>query len=448
MRFCLFVVGTCISLLLVAASRAEIHTVAEQNVRGAATAAFQFKNVPAPSNRDAATNARFTILDGRRDRNGGDVETLRNGRIPRSEDQPSENFFFAADTEGGRLLVDLGAITDIRKVNTYSWHSNTRGPQVYTLFAADGNADNFSAAPKPGIAPEECGWARVAAVDTRPQEGSPGGQYGVSISDSDAALGKYRYLLFDISRTEATDPFGNTFYSEIDVDDGKLHEAPASASPELRREIVEAGDGSYQIIIDTTETPDLTQWGHEELAPVVQEWYPRIVELLPSEGYEAPRTFTITFSATMRGVAATGGTHVQCAANWMRQNLKGEAKGAIVHELVHVVQQYGRARRAGATKAPGWLVEGIADYVRWFLYEPESRGAEITGRNVARARYDASYRVSANFLNWVAKTHDKEIITKLNAAAREGRYREELWKENTGHTVQELDVEWKAALER
>ena len=32
----------------------------------------------------------------------------------------------------------------------------------------------------------------------------------------------------------------------------------------------------------------------------------------------------------------------------MRQNLNGEAKGAIVHELVHVVQQYGRARRAVA----------------------------------------------------------------------------------------------------
>jgi hypothetical protein len=93
-------------------------------------------------------------------------------------------------------------------------------------------------------------------------------------------------------------------------------------------------------------------------------------------------------------------------------------------------------------------VEAIADYIRWFLYEPETRGAEITAKNVARARYDASYRVSGNFLNWVSKTYDKELVRKLNAAAREGKYSEDLWKEYTGHTVGELGDEWKANLEK
>ena len=36
----------------------------------------------------------------------------------------------------------------------------------------------------------------------------------------------------------------------------------------------------------------------------------------------------------------------------MRQNLEGEAKGAIVHELVHVVQQYGRAQRGATPRRP------------------------------------------------------------------------------------------------
>jgi hypothetical protein len=91
-------------------------------------------------------------------------------------------------------------------------------------------------------------------------------------------------------------------------------------------------------------------------------------------------------------------------------------------------------------------VEGIADYVRWFLYEPESHGAEITGRRVARARYDASYRVSANFINWVSNTYDKELLKRLNTAAREGRYSEDLWKEWTGQALEELGAEWKEAL--
>ena len=178
--------------------------------------------------------------------------------------------------------------------------------------------------------------------------------------------------------------------------------APASQSP---GEILDLTTGDYHLTIDTTETPDLSEWARKELAPVVKQWYPKIIELLPSEGFTAPQTVRIQFSSTMRGVAATGGTRIRCAARWFRQNLQGEAVGAVVHELVHVVQQYGRARRnsPNAVRTPGWVVEGIADYIRWFKYEPQSHGAEITLRNLSRARYDANYRITANFLNWVTE---------------------------------------------
>jgi len=224
----------------------------------------------------------------------------------------------------------------------------------------------------------------------------------------------------------------------------------AQTTGEQRRETVEAEGGMYQITIDTSETPDLTDWAHKDLAPVVQEWYPKLVKLLPSEGYEAPRQAIITFSASMKGVAATGGTRVRCAAAWFRQNLQGEAKGAVVHELAHVVQNYGIARRTNpnATRTPGWVVEGICDYIRWFLYEPQTRGAEITSRNIARAKYDGNYRISGNFLNWVTQTYCKDIVQQLNVAARQGKYSEELWRTATGHTVQELGDEWKASLEK
>ncbi len=113
-----------------------------------------------------------------------------------------------------------------------------------------------------------------------------------------------------------------------------------------------------------------------------------------------------------------------------------------------MVQQYNRVGRRDrrAAPTPGWLVEGIADYIRWYLYEPESHGADITSRNASRAQYDASYRVSANFINWVTQKYDPQLVTKLNAAAREGHYQNDLWKEYTGHTLQELGDEWTAAL--
>jgi hypothetical protein len=91
---------------------------------------------------------------------------------------------------------------------------------------------------------------------------------------------------------------------------------------------------------------------------------------------------------------------------------------------------------------------GYPDYIRWFLYEPETQGAEIDKRNLSQARYDGSYRVSANFLNWAVSTYDKDLVRKLNAAAREGRYSDEFWKTATGHSVEELGDQWKADLEK
>lgn len=429
---------------------AAIHVVHDRNT-DTASPAYKFSTVPAPAKNDAATSAKFTLVDGQRDRNGGSLDKLHDGQVATEEDQPGECFFFNAGTDGGRIAVDLGSVIEIKQVNTYSWHPGTRGPQVYVLYASEGVGDTFNAQPKRGTDPQACGWKLLAKVDSRPKQGEVGGQYGVSIANPEGVLGKYRHLLFDISRTEDTDAFGNTFYTELDVVDknGPAPEGISATVAEVKRSVFEAGNGTYKITIDTTEAPDLTDWATKEVAPMAQEWYPKLVQMLPSEGYEAPKSFSITFSKSYNGVAATGGTRITCSANWMRQNIKGEAKGAIFHEIVHVVQQYGRGpRRAGATRPPVWLTEGLTDYIRWFLYEPQTRGAEITRRNLSRARYDGSYRITANFLNWVSEQHGKDFYQKLNAAIREGRYSEETWKTLTGKTVQELGDAWKAALEQ
>src|SRR5204862_5327445 len=126
-----------------------------------------------------------------------------------------------------------------------------------------------------------------------------------------------------------------------------------------------------------------------------RELQPNHANMLTSEDYAPKTNVTITFKPMRAGIpAAAGGAGISCNLEWYRKNLKGEAVGAVVHELVHVVQQYGQARRTNpdATRTPGWLVEGIADYIRWFLYEPQTKGAEITRRNFERARYDSSYR--------------------------------------------------------
>jgi len=444
----LFIIGI-ISLLVGIAARAEIKIVAERNQNEDATARFKFKNVPSPSKSDAATRASFTIVDGQRDGNGGEIEKLHDGRVPTEEDQPSECFFFSAGTDGGRLLVDLGSTTEVMQVNTYSWHSNTRAPQLYKLYASAGKTDDFKAQPKKDTDPEKCGWKLLGKVDTRPKEGEGGGQYGVSVADSEGPLGNYRYLLFDVSQTEDNDAFGNTFYSEIDVigkDDAAA--AIAAAEPPF---MIHSTDGYCEISIDTSGATDLKDWAEHKLAPVLAEWYPKLTAMLPSEGYSAPTKFSISIRPG-NGVAATGGTRVTANSTWLKRELNREAIGALLHEEVHVVQQYRQNRRANpnATRPPGWLTEAIPDYIRWFKYEPQSHGADLTWMRSMRnftPRYNGSYRVSANFLDWVSDKYDKDIVPQLNAAIRSGNYSEGIWKEHTGHSMEELGDEWKKIVE-
>ena len=211
----LLMTGALLALALTTLAQVKITT--DHNTGANATSAFKFKNVPSPAKDDAAAKATMLLVEGDIDGNGADLSALVDGALPVNEDQPSANFFFDAGTGGGRFRMDLESVIDIAQVNTYSWHPNTRGPQVYRLWASEGGDPRFNPAPKTNVDPATCGWKLITIVDTRAKEGDDGGQYGVSITDALGSLGKFRYLLFDCYVTETGDEFGNTFYSEIDV---------------------------------------------------------------------------------------------------------------------------------------------------------------------------------------------------------------------------------------
>jgi hypothetical protein len=202
--------------------------------------------------------------------------------------------------------------------------------------------------------------------------------------------------------------------------------------------------GKYEIVFDTSQMPEIKPWVDKKLKPVCAEWYPKIVELLPSEGFTAPRRFTIVFHKDMPGVANAGGRQINCAGPWFMKNLEGEAVGAVVHEMVHIVQQYGRVP-GRLNRNPGWLTEGLADYIRWMLYEPAEKRRRI---NPERAKYTDSYHVTGAFLDYVVRTHDKEFVKKLNAVMRQGKYTPDFWKEQTGKTVDELWADYVKTLEK
>lgn len=100
---------------------------------GAASGSFKFNTVPTPASDDAGAKAKWLLLVGELDPNGADLNALTDGLLPTNPDEPAANLFFNAGTTGGRFRMDLGTVIEIASVNSYSWHPNSRGPQVYLL---------------------------------------------------------------------------------------------------------------------------------------------------------------------------------------------------------------------------------------------------------------------------------------------------------------------------
>jgi Peptidase of plants and bacteria/F5/8 type C domain len=220
----------------------------------------------------------------------------------------------------------------------------------------------------------------------------------------------------------------------------RIKPASASAHPLVIREITLASMEPVarfaypiEVVVDVTDAPEMKEWA-EKAARLCERWYPRINEELKSDGFKPATQITMTLKSDYRGVAEASGNRIKGSVTFFKAH--PDDLGAMIHETCHVVQRYrGRGN-------PGWLVEGVADYVRFFVFEPGKAGPV----NPDRARYNGSYRTTAAFLAFVAEKYDKGLVLKLNKLMREGHYKEEAFKDLTGKTVQELDEEWRMSL--
>lgn len=190
-----------------------------------------------------------------------------------------------------------------------------------------------------------------------------------------------------------------------------------------------------EFIVDVKDAPEMKDWA-EKAAHICERNYTMICDELMSPGFKPVNVIYLTMKSDYKGVAEASGDRIKGSVDFFKSH--PEDIGAMVHETVHCVQLY-RSRRN-----PGWLVEGVADYIRFFKYEP----GKIGRLNVDRAKYDGSYRVTAAFLNFATEKYDPKLVYKLNSIMREGKYREEVWKEFTGKTVEELNQDWRRSLVR
>jgi Peptidase of plants and bacteria len=188
-----------------------------------------------------------------------------------------------------------------------------------------------------------------------------------------------------------------------------------------------------EIVIDVRDAPEMKEWA-EKTARVCERNYTMLNEELWSEGFKPRTVINMALKTSYKGVAQAGGGNITGSVAYFKKN--PDDIGAMVHETAHCVQAY-RGRN------PSWLVEGVADYVRFFKYEPGK-----IGKLTKTPKYDASYRTTAAFLAFVTENYDKELVKKLNKAMREGEYNEAIWKVITKKTVQELNEEWVASVKK
>lgn len=184
--------------------------------------------------------------------------------------------------------------------------------------------------------------------------------------------------------------------------------------------------GKYTLVLINKEQ-GFNEVVMQRLTDVFFKVYPREAKL-----YNKNTTDTVIFiiDPGYEGVAAASGRIVRFSPVWFKKN-PGDVD-VVTHEVMHLVQSY----PGGA--GPGWITEGIADYVRYTL------GVDNEGANWSMPEYSSkhsykdAYRITARFFYWIEKNGNKGLVKKLDNAMRTKTYTPDFWKENTGKSVDEL----------
>ena len=185
--------------------------------------------------------------------------------------------------------------------------------------------------------------------------------------------------------------------------------------------------------LDTTEVPELRSWG-EAAQDLLLEWHPRIANLLPSKGFDAPKRIELRLRKSDKGIGGTSGHRIGVSSHWIEKH--PDDLGMVIHELVHVIQAY-------PDPNPGWVTEGIADYLRWAIYEGKPQAWFPAGRH--EQGYQAGYRVAAGFFLWLETDVAPGIVKRLNTSMRNRAFDTMIFTDATGKSLDGLWADYVQA---
>lgn len=209
--------------------------------------------------------------------------------------------------------------------------------------------------------------------------------------------------------------------------------APAwpEGRPPRDREAVFEIDGFQLTLID--RAPDAPAEPKQALIDTFFKVYPTLVR---TYNPEATRKITLLIDPDYTGVAEAGGGRIRVSSKWITERPRDF--DLITHEAMHLVQAY----PGGA--GPGWITEGIADYVR-HVHGVDNAGGGWSLPDLRPAhKMTDSYRVTARFFLWLETRIKPGIVRALDQAMRQKRYADGFWAEQTGQAIEELWQRYQA----
>jgi RNA polymerase sigma factor (sigma-70 family) len=187
-----------------------------------------------------------------------------------------------------------------------------------------------------------------------------------------------------------------------------------------------------EVAIDVSEAPEMKEWARNA-ARTCERAYPVINEALACDGYKPRYSIAVKLRNDSRAIASANGGGITASVKYFKEN--PEDMGALVETMVYVVQRY------QDRSIPRWLVYGIADYVRFFKYEP----GKLPPLDPDRHGYDGRPWETAAFMAYLTREYDSEFVPKLNQILRNGQYKEEVFRSLSGKSLQALGTEWLAS---
>lgn len=190
----------------------------------------------------------------------------------------------------------------------------------------------------------------------------------------------------------------------------------------------------FDVCVDTRAETSL-DFMQDAIPETIRKHFPVIWAKVGTERTKMPAVVRFTIRHGIDVPAYAAGSGIVFSAEHFTRN--PDDLGCVIHELTHIVQSY-----RDIPEGTGWIVEGLADYVRYRSAADHSGwGIQVPYRE--GMQYTEGYGTAAGFFIWIEKAYDPDMAVKLARALKLGTYTPDIWVTSTGKSLDELWEEYK-----